>query len=402
MTASPARRYDLDWLRVIAFGVLIFYHIGMFYVTWDWHVKSPHAGPAAELPMVLVNIWRLELLFFISGVALRYASDKAGLGAGAHLGFAGQRFWRLAAPIVFGMAVVVAPQSYFQLLQQGEIAPGFWRFYPDYLSFAQKFSVITPTWNHLWYVVYMLFYSMIALAAAPLLRPLANALSRVRGAGTAILLLAPLPFLAYRYLLEPQFPTTHALVDDWATHAHSFTIFLFGFIVAKNEGFWRAVRRALPVAAPVAAACATIIGFVWLGDRWEAIRSNPVAAALFPALRIVYLWSVILTIAGLGMRFLDRDSKTLRYLTNGVFCYYILHQTIIVAAGYYLARLDLSWQAEFAVLSVLTVAGCGLGYEAVRRIPVLRPFFGVSGKGASRPARTGHAPRAAALCDDTA
>jgi len=24
-----ARRYDLDWLRVIAFGLLIFYHIGM-------------------------------------------------------------------------------------------------------------------------------------------------------------------------------------------------------------------------------------------------------------------------------------------------------------------------------------------------------------------------------------
>ncbi len=43
MTDMTTRRYDLDWLRVIAFLILIFYHTGMFYVTWGWHVKSVHA-----------------------------------------------------------------------------------------------------------------------------------------------------------------------------------------------------------------------------------------------------------------------------------------------------------------------------------------------------------------------
>ena len=39
MTLDPnVRRYDLDWLRIIAFGLLILYHVGMFYVTWGWHV----------------------------------------------------------------------------------------------------------------------------------------------------------------------------------------------------------------------------------------------------------------------------------------------------------------------------------------------------------------------------
>ena len=46
--AIPDRRYDLDWLRIAAFGLLIFYHVGMFYVTWGFHVKSSHAGPAAN------------------------------------------------------------------------------------------------------------------------------------------------------------------------------------------------------------------------------------------------------------------------------------------------------------------------------------------------------------------
>ncbi|MCJ8296429.1 MAG: 3,4-dihydroxy-2-butanone 4-phosphate synthase, partial [Colwellia sp.] len=35
------RHYDIDWLRTLAFGVLILYHVGMYYVTdWGWHIKS--------------------------------------------------------------------------------------------------------------------------------------------------------------------------------------------------------------------------------------------------------------------------------------------------------------------------------------------------------------------------
>ncbi len=39
--SEHARRYDIDALRVFAFGLLILYHVGMFYVAdWGWHVKS--------------------------------------------------------------------------------------------------------------------------------------------------------------------------------------------------------------------------------------------------------------------------------------------------------------------------------------------------------------------------
>ena len=397
MTAASTRRYDLDWLRVIAFGILIFYHIGMFYVSWDWHVKSVHAGPAAELPMFLTNMWRLALLFFISGIALRYALDK-----GALLPFAGKRFLRLAAPIVFGMAVVVAPQAYFQLRYESVVEAGFWRFYPDYLSFAQKFHIITPTWNHLWYVVYMLFYSMLAIAAAPLLRPLADRLARIRGAGVGLLLLTPVPFLFYRFFLEPHFPTTHALLDDWANHAHSFTIFLVGFIVAKNDAFWAAVRRALPVSAAVAAAGAATVIFVWLGDHWGVVRANPVSAVAFSALRVIYAWAVIVTLASLGMRFLNRDSKALRYLTGAVFCYYILHQTITVWVGYYAGQAGLSWEVEFAALTLATFGGCAVGYELARRIPLLRPLLGIAERDAVKVGKRRAPARLAAPCEDVA
>ena len=36
----PSRRYDLDWLRVLAFGLLIFYHTGMLYSeSWGFILK---------------------------------------------------------------------------------------------------------------------------------------------------------------------------------------------------------------------------------------------------------------------------------------------------------------------------------------------------------------------------
>ncbi len=53
----------------------------MFYVTWGFHVKSSHAGPAAEPFMLLLNPWRLTLLFIISGCATRFMLDKMKPGA---------------------------------------------------------------------------------------------------------------------------------------------------------------------------------------------------------------------------------------------------------------------------------------------------------------------------------
>ena len=162
------RRYDLDWLRVFAFGMLILYHVGMFYVTWDWHVKSRYASHLVEPAMAMVNPWRLALLFLISGIAIRFATDKTRL---RH--FLPERLMRLFLPLVFGMAVVVMPQAYAELRFKGEIEPGLLGFYPDYLSFGD-FSIIVPTWNHLWYVAYVLVYTVLAAAALPLLRRFAD------------------------------------------------------------------------------------------------------------------------------------------------------------------------------------------------------------------------------------
>ena len=374
------RCYDLDWLRIIAFGLLIFYHVGRFFDTEGWHAKSEHASAIMEPTMWLSTPWRLPLLFFISGVAIRFLSDKMGSAK-----FAGDRFLRLFPVIVFGMYVIVAPQSYSELVGNGEIGTGFWSFYQSYAGeWGGPWSIHTPTWNHLWYVVYLFVYSLLLAPLFPLLRWCADS-SVMRAVGRffkrpilgpiMMIALPALPFLVIRYTLSIEFETTHALFDDWANHANSLTILLMGYLFAKNEALWRAVDRALPWAGSL-----TIVSMAFLFvsySNWEMVEPNTLWLQTARIDRIVYAWAIILTMLGLARRYLNQDGPLRRYLTQAIFPYYILHQTIIVGVGYAIGGLGLGIWSEFAVLLAATIIGCGLGFELIRRVPVLRSLMGL-------------------------
>lgn len=382
-----ARRYDLDWLRVFAFAILIFYHLGMFYVTWGFHVKSTHAGPGAEWLMRLINPWRLPLLFFISGLALRFVADAVPLRM-----LARRRLTRLGIPIVFGMAVVVAPQAYFELTQKGEFAGSFAAFYPHYLDPGSDFSIITPTWNHLWYVVYILVYTLLLIVLA---RPLSQLMVGRGGALTAamfrgpagvlgVLALFAVPQVVVDLTLADRFPVTHNLVADWATHAQCLSVFVLGFALAKDRAFWEAVDRGLSTTLILTILLTAFFAVLWLG--WDEVRQTVVASPLLSGavrtLRIIAAWATILVLFALAQRYLNRPSRALAYATEAVFPWYILHQTILVAAGVWLTALDLPVMVEAATLLACIVAGCALLHELfIRRIAFLRPLFGLKRKG---------------------
>lgn len=47
--SNPERRIDLDRVRILAFALLIFYHVGMLYVSWGLELR-PTAGLAQQQP----------------------------------------------------------------------------------------------------------------------------------------------------------------------------------------------------------------------------------------------------------------------------------------------------------------------------------------------------------------
>ncbi|WP_420430366.1 acyltransferase family protein [Hyphobacterium sp.] len=379
-SAAFTRRHDLDWLRIIAFGLLIFYHIGVFYESDGWHAASVYQLPQLEPFMGLSNPWRLPLLFFISGVAIRFLSDK--LGA---LRFGADRSWRLFPVILFGMYVVVAPQSYVEVTRTGQFSGNFMEFYRLYAGeWAGPWSIHTPTWNHLWYVVYLFVYSLLLVPFLPLLRRLADSramawlgrqFNRKLPGSLLIIALPVLPLLFYRFTLVPAYPVTHALLDDWANHAISLTFLLYGFLIAKNAAAWQGVYRTLPLTGVLTLIAMASLFTAYL--NWKAVQADEGLLLAARIARVVFAWTMILTLAGLAHRFLDRDGPIRRYFTEAIFPYYILHQTIIVVVGQWLTGFALGVGVEFGLLTLATVGGCAIGYELVRRIPPLRPVFGL-------------------------
>ena len=379
MTAPHSRRYDLDWLRIIEFGLLIFYHIGMFYVSWDFHVKSVHAGPDIEPLMKLINPWRMTVLFIISGVALRFAMDKAPIGR-----FAWSRFWRLFLPLAFGVLVIVAPQSWLELIEKGESTASFWSFYVDYLSASLDYSIILPTWNHLWYVAYLIIYTFILIA----LYPLVARLSKNRAAlesKTPILFFAvalgPIGIFALHELwLSELLPSTHALFDDWGNHALYFPFLLFAFLAAKSERVWQIIDRLFAPALFAVALLAAWQIFVWSLNEAD-LRDVPyieIIASAHMMVVPVYAWACILAAFGLVRRFANKPGRALSYMTEAIFPWYILHQTFIVMFGFWFTRQGLSPVLEFSLVTVSTFASCLMAHEyIIRRSSFLRPLFGL-------------------------
>ncbi|MFN3835388.1 MAG: acyltransferase family protein [Glycocaulis sp.] len=375
-TPPSARRPDLDALRVFAFVMLILYHTGMGYVTWGWHVKSAYAGTTLELPMMLMSPWRLPLLFFISGVAMAMLAAKLGTGR-----FMLERVWRLFVPLVFGMVVIVMPQAYFELRTNGEIEPGILAFWPHYLDFGSRFSIVTPTWNHLWYVAYIFVY---ALILAPFL-PHTGKLARLRlervwqgNAGLiAFLILPVLPLLLIRFTLVDSFPTTHNLVWDWATHAYSLTFVIFGALAARSQGFWQVVDRVGKFALGLTVAGGALLVFAYLD--FDARFADSVEATLWRALRLAYAWWMIVTLIWLARRLIRSGSTLLSRLNVLIFPVFIAHQTITVSAIYLITAWDirLGGPGEFAVVAAITLVGSWAVAEAASRIAPLRPLMGM-------------------------
>lgn len=369
------RRIDLDWVRIGAFGLLILYHVGMFYVPWGWHIKSVHITAALEPLMLVLNPWRLALLFLVSGVATRFMLRKTPAGS-----LLRSRSSRLLVPLAFGMLVIVPPQAYIQIVEALGYPDGFVDFYlKHYFAFGKQFCpspcIVLPTWNHLWFVVYLWVYTM-ALGAVVLAGPaLAGRTERLLApllSGAGLLVVPSVIFAAFRLFLYPNFPSTHALFGDWYNHALFATVFLIGFLFAHSLAFWQAAERQRWVALGVAVAAYAV--FISVRSLRESGLPFKTTAAIAYG---CYQWLCMVAVLGFARRWLNTDSTTRRYLTDAIFPYYIVHQTAIIMIAHALQGSGLSAAAEASIIIGGTAITCIVSFEIVRRVAWLRPLFGL-------------------------
>lgn len=378
------RHYGMDWLRIGAFALLIFYHIGMVFVPWGFHIKTAQPMAWVEIPMLLTNPWRLTLLFVVSGYASRALWSKSP----SVRRFLGNRSLRLLIPLVFGMAVVVPPQTWVELVGKHGYGQSYlWFLAHDYFRFGKLDGIVMPTWNHLWFVAYLWVYTLALMLLTPV--PGASRLQamfdRVFGGSRAVWV--PVAFLLVtQYWLFHRDDDTHDLFNDGLAHLQYFPAFLFGFGLAGSRVVMDGLSRWWAASAAVAIGCYAVIAGLLVAYPDFSFPTHNVTV-VFRLAREIDTWVAIAALIGVAERFLNRDHRWRTTLAEATFPFYIIHQTVIVLVEFWVKPLGVGAAGEFLVLVPATIAGCWAFYLIGREVNVLRPLIGLKARAkAAKPA----------------
>jgi glucans biosynthesis protein C len=360
---EPTVRYEfLDWLRVLAIALLVFYHTGMMFVGWGWHIENGELLTALRWPMSIAHRLRMPLLFVIAGAGLWFAMRSR---SGSDV--MRERSLRLLLPAMVGMLLIVPPQIYYERLFRGQWDGGYASFFWERVLQLQPYPQGDFSWHHLWFIVYLYVYVLLMLPAMLWWRRRQPRLQPGRWLYGLML-----PLVINEVLLRPSFPETHNLIADWYLFNHYLLLTIYGFLLASMPQVWdwlAAQRRvALLGAVGVLAAALPLLLTGVIHDR----------SAADSILANVFTWLGLMAVLGYGRRYLTRDTPLLRWSRDASYPIYILHQTVIVGVGYYVIQLSWHPWLKFAVVVAATLVSCVLIYElVVRRWALLRLIFGL-------------------------
>ncbi|CAM3527195.1 acyltransferase family protein [Aequorivita lipolytica] len=369
------RRYDLDWLRVMAFALLIFYHIGMFFVPWEWHIKNNIIYEWLEYPMVFLNRWRMPLLFIISGMGTAFS-----LGKRSAFKFSRERISRLFIPLLFGMLVIVPPQIYIERIAHLQFTSSYLDFWPTH-AFDGKYPTGNLSWHHLWFLPYILAYSLILLPIFIFLRKhpknkLIRLITKLTQTRFGLYWMI-VPLLLMEWFLDPFFPITHGLFDDWFNFFYNLTLFFYGFLlISVQKSFFETIQKHYKTYLFTGIIAFSV--FLYLISTYEDGIARHFIEAFFNQIN---MWSWVLALFGLSSVFLNRKSNIILYCNRAVYPFYILHQTVIIILAYQIMNLNWSLLTKFSTLVVGTFSICWILYEfLIKRFFLLNIVMGVKPK----------------------
>lgn len=155
MEADPqkSRCYELDWLRVFAVVVLVFFHSSEIFSFGWFHLKNSESSHFFNHFSAFIDIWHMPLFFLISGASTWFALDFRTKTA-----YRNERFFRLFIPLIFGILNLIPPQSYLENRLKSGYIGSYFNFYPHF------FEGIYPQgnlhWGHLWFLFYLFVFSL--------------------------------------------------------------------------------------------------------------------------------------------------------------------------------------------------------------------------------------------------
>ncbi|WP_417289964.1 acyltransferase family protein [Corallibacter sp.] len=345
---TTQRRYDIDWIRVIAIALLLIYHIAIIFQPWALFIgfiKSDQLLEDLWTPMTMLNVWRIPLLFYVSGMGLYFAMRKRQIK-----GLIIERSKRILLPFVFGCIAITTLHMFI-----------FQKYYNMPLSYYYGSS-------HLWFLGHIFIYVLVLSPLFYYLKKHEDSLFRKTLSTFMSYALGPIMvsvfFMLEVGLVKPQLFELYA--QTWHGFFIGFVAFFFGFLfVYSGTSFWKTVSK-------------------W---KWLYIGIACVLYAIrysgFESISNMYITTLesncwIFGVFGLGYHYLNKPSALLTYLSQAAYPVYIIHMFVLYAGAYSILPLQIHPFLKFLSISLFTFIGCFLIYEFIlKRIKILRPLFGL-------------------------
>jgi glucan biosynthesis protein C len=373
ITSKNERKYFIDWLRIGLIISVFFFHVGMIFRPEQWHVNSTASFAFLDPIMWWLHLWRMPLLFLVSGVGTFYA-----IGHRTSWQYVKERFRRLYIPFTVGFFTLVPLMVYVERI---DLYDSLWDFIPHTFD-GGPYPVGNISWHHLWFILYLF---IISLLIAPVLNYTKSGhYNMVRGRLIAIISrkmglnwLLPIIILS-QLILRQYFPnSTHALYNDWAYFTYYLLFFVSGFMLFTSDKIINALAkdRRLYFYQTIVF---TILLFALPSIFGESSIVQDYSRGIT---EMVISLSCGLTVIGYFKRYFNKDHKYRKVLNEAIYPFYLLHQPALIFVGYVVLKWDISYTSQailITVLSLLSIIGCY--WLIIREFNVLRIAFGMKKK----------------------
>lgn len=376
---TPERIHYLDWLKVlIVYGIIVF-HVALVFSFGSWLVNNPDRSVALSAFAGFCFPWGIPAMFLIAGADAWFGLRSHGIGH-----FVKGRIERLLIPLAGGLAVLGPLQRYVTSHNPPPPIDQLGGFYVSFFSSFDRglhLEWIPTYWMHLWFLAYLF---VISIVCAPLLTWLhraqghrfseAVALIANRNGGTYLL---AAPLLITQAVLRPLFPA----YQDWADVATYTVAFLAGAVLFSSRGFEPAIRRDIRWFLVTGTLAIAGVGLILLFSpgHLPPSRSAPIAVSiLYALLWALDIWSWLLAVLYLGIRWFAFSNRFLVYARESVLPVYVIHHPVVVTIASFVVAMGAGVWPKFALLVVATFGlTLGLYDVAVRRSNITRFLFGM-------------------------
>ena len=330
--------------------MLIIYHTVIAFQPWGHLISFIQNKESLEFLwpfMMIFNIWRIPILFMISGMGAYFALRNKNWKV-----FLKDRSIRILFPYIFGFFFICPITIYFVSI-----------FYVKPVGYY-------PNPGHLWFLGNIYCYGMLLL---PLMLYCINNTDNFIFKIFRTLLKHRLGIFSLGFIIGIEgalfSPNDYA---DYFMNIHGFMLgiicFFLGFIlVSMKHDFWHIIKNVRFIALFLASIfCIIRLYFVMIIDY-----EGPKFIIGFESM----CW--MLAVFGYGSSYLNHQSKALTYFKDAVYPVYILHMPLQAILSYLIMPIKLPSLLKLNILIIGTLLCSFFLYEIIKRMNWIRPIFGL-------------------------